>query len=123
MIHPVLVVDDDEFTRSLIAQLLTRHGYSVETAEDGIEAMARVQDSARYAAMILDFALPGADGKAVIDFVASERPDLLQRTIVATAFPGIVEQRGIPSVCEILPKPVDVPVLLTTLERLTRASM
>ena len=38
----VLVADDDRLTRELLANILRKHGYLVETCEDGQEAVERV---------------------------------------------------------------------------------
>ena len=43
--RPILVVEDDTPTREFIAELLSKHGYMVETAADGTEARARVATS------------------------------------------------------------------------------
>jgi two-component system OmpR family response regulator len=57
----ILIVDDDREICSLTSQILTRHGFRVSTARDGIE-MFRVLEAARIDLLVLDLMLPGEDG-------------------------------------------------------------
>jgi signal transduction histidine kinase/DNA-binding response OmpR family regulator len=59
--RPILVVEDDTPTREFIAELLSKHGYAVDTAADGTEARARVATSSPEL-VILDLILPGVSG-------------------------------------------------------------
>ena len=40
----VMVVDDEEKNRRLLADVLSAEGYTVQTASDGIEALQRVTE-------------------------------------------------------------------------------
>ncbi|WP_196449629.1 response regulator transcription factor [Planomonospora sp. ID82291] len=57
----VLVVDDDEVIRQLIAVNLTLEGFQVETAVDGQDCLDRVRD-ARPDVITLDVMMPRLDG-------------------------------------------------------------
>ncbi len=57
----VLVVDDDSDTLRIISMLLTRHGLTVVTAEDGEEGLQKAR-AEKPDAILLDIALPGMDG-------------------------------------------------------------
>ena len=57
----LLVVDDDREIRSLLSQFLTRHGFRVTGAKDGVEMM-RTLDTARVDLIVLDLMMPGEDG-------------------------------------------------------------
>lgn len=57
----VLVVDDDSDIRELLSQLLTNEGYTVETARDG-EEMFALMEQRPPDLILLDVMLPGADG-------------------------------------------------------------
>ena len=57
----ILVVDDDKEIRDLISEFLTRHGYEVETAEDG-RAMERALAREPADLVVLDLMMPGEDG-------------------------------------------------------------
>jgi CheY-like chemotaxis protein len=38
----ILLVEDDQLVREMVARILTRHGYQVETAVDGMEAFSKI---------------------------------------------------------------------------------
>jgi two-component system KDP operon response regulator KdpE len=61
----VLLVEDDEATRSLVAANLRGHGFEVRAAPDGEEAL-RLWEAQRPDAVLLDLGLPGMDGLSVI---------------------------------------------------------
>lgn len=57
----ILVVDDDQVIRELLAEYLTKAGFSVIAAEDGVE-MAKQLQSNQPDMIILDIMMPGDDG-------------------------------------------------------------
>lgn len=59
--HRLLVVDDDNDIRSLLAEQLTKAGYLVSTAGDGQE-MRRTLEREHADLIVLDLNLPGEDG-------------------------------------------------------------
>lgn len=60
-IKQVLVVDDDQDIRELLAEYLTKNSFDVVTAEDGIEMDSKL-DIRIPDLIILDIMLPGDDG-------------------------------------------------------------
>jgi DNA-binding response OmpR family regulator len=61
----VLVVDDDEVIRGLLAWLFEEAGYSVRQAADGSEALAALEGRAPDC-MVLDLMMPRVDGQTVL---------------------------------------------------------
>ena len=61
--RPVLVVDDDEATRSAERAVLVEDGFRVTEARDGAEAMRAIQADPP-AVVVLDIQMPGVDGPA-----------------------------------------------------------
>lgn len=61
----ILLVEDDEATRSLVAANLRGHGFAVREAPDGEEAL-RLWEAQRPDVLLLDLGLPGMDGLSVI---------------------------------------------------------
>jgi DNA-binding response OmpR family regulator len=59
--RPVLVVDDDDATRSAERAVLTEDGFRVIEARDGAEAMRQIQVDPP-ALIVLDIQMPGVDG-------------------------------------------------------------
>lgn len=60
----VLIVDDDETNRALVAEILDGQGYRVECAKDGLEALAKLRLGVDL--VLLDLVMPGMDGFEVI---------------------------------------------------------
>jgi len=57
----VLIVDDEKDFRDLFAELVTRMGYSVITAENGKVALEKIKKTPIRAA-IIDYNMPGMNG-------------------------------------------------------------
>ncbi|MBD2186495.1 response regulator [Planktothrix sp. FACHB-1355] len=57
----ILLVEDDETTANVLAQELTTHHYTVETAEDGQMALELAQ-AFHYDLLVVDIILPNLDG-------------------------------------------------------------
>jgi two-component system response regulator ResD len=64
MTERVLVVDDDPTVAEIVVLYLERAGFVVETARDGVDALARIQ-AEPPALVVLDLMLPGMDGLEV----------------------------------------------------------
>ena len=59
----ILVVDDDEDTRSLLCQILENEGYEFLQAADGLEALERLKNET-VDLIMTDRAMPRMDGMA-----------------------------------------------------------
>ena len=57
----VLVVDDNEDLLETFAMILTRHGFSVETARNGLSAVDKYKKR-RYDVALMDIVMPGLNG-------------------------------------------------------------
>ncbi|MDM7463216.1 Hpt domain-containing protein [Tepidimonas taiwanensis] len=68
----VFVVDDSLTVRKVTSRFLVRHGYRVETAKDGQEALERLQRDPLPAVMLLDIEMPNMDGFEVTQRVRAE---------------------------------------------------
>jgi DNA-binding response OmpR family regulator len=64
MSGPILIVDDEEHIRELVAHYLLREGYTVEFAGSGPEALEKFQ-RIEPALVVLDVMLPGMPGTEV----------------------------------------------------------
>jgi DNA-binding response OmpR family regulator len=62
----VLLVEDSQRLRLSLEQALKNSGYSVESVEDGKEALWRAQNHA-FDAIVLDIMLPSLDGFQILD--------------------------------------------------------
>jgi two-component system, OmpR family, response regulator MprA len=62
----ILVVDDDAGLRNALERLLVSHGFEVEVAADGDDALARLRRGG-IDAIVLDVMMPGRDGVEVCE--------------------------------------------------------
>ncbi len=62
----VLVVDDSEVNRDLLARRLTREGHRVELAVDGLDALAKLAAD-DFDLILLDIMMPGLNGFEVLE--------------------------------------------------------
>ena len=64
----ILVVDDNTNIRNSLDALLLSHGYAVENAEDGLEALKQIIAGAPGLPdlLLLDLDMPHLDGRAVL---------------------------------------------------------
>jgi two-component system cell cycle response regulator len=62
--YKVLVVDDEEPMRKLIAALLSRNGHQCVVASNGLEALEKIEES-KFDAVVTDIVMPEMDGLAL----------------------------------------------------------
>jgi DNA-binding response OmpR family regulator len=117
----VLIVEDDEAIRALLATLLSRDGFSPEVCGDGNEAVQRLRTNG-YDAILLDLMLPGQFGFDVIRFLNAERPSLSPRVIVLTAASqATLRDFDASQVHAVMRKPFDVNALLASVRECAAA--
>lgn len=71
----ILVVDDDHDVRSLMTSFLSEMGYVVHEADHGDAALA-LQRTVNPQLLIIDFAMPGANGAEVVKAARAAQPSL-----------------------------------------------
>jgi DNA-binding NtrC family response regulator len=79
----LLLVEDERALREVVAEQLTDHGYAVQQAGSGEDAVARLAEFA-FDIIITDLRLPGLDGSAVVDAAVERYPDIV--VIVVTGY-------------------------------------
>jgi len=114
----VLVVDDDESIRILIQRLLSKHGFNVQTASDGGVALDMLSKE-DYDALVLDLMMPRVDGFTVLRQLIATNPELVAKTVVATAYPKDVAKRQLNEVCRVIIKPFDTTELVDAVRACT----
>ncbi len=109
----LLVVDDEEIMRSMLANLFTKKGFSVLTAESGNSAFDLVRKS-NIQLIISDMRMPFGDGMSLLERVRNYDPKI-PVVIFMTGFSEID-----PEICiakgakKVLNKPFDRTLLLST---------
>lgn len=80
----VLLVDDEPTQRLIMARILRRAGYEVDTASNGREALAKIESS-DFHLMITDWEMPEMDGIALCSAVRASPREGYIYTILLTA--------------------------------------
>ena len=81
---PLLVVDDEEMNRDMLARRLQRRGYIVETAADGQQALDIVEQRP-IDLVLLDIMMPVMDGMQVLSTLRQRYSMRELPVIMATA--------------------------------------
>lgn len=115
----ILVVDDDRAVRESLRRSLAFNGYTVDLAEDGVEALEAIA-SERPDAVVLDVMMPRLDGLEVCRQLRSTGDDL--PILVLTARDSVSERvSGLDAGADdYLPKPFALEELLARLRALLR---
>ena len=111
MERKALVIDDDAGIRLMLKRILTRHGFHVDVARDGGEAIEKLS-AGDFDVIILDLMMPRFNGQKVVEHLSQKHPDDLRRTIVISAFGHHVVDQVCPPVERYLEKPFDINHLL-----------
>ena len=72
----ILVVEDEDMVRTVAERALVRQGYTVVTAADGEDGLARLRDSGPFDLVVSDVVMPVMDGPAMARTIRAEAPDL-----------------------------------------------
>lgn len=84
MARRVLVVDDDELTREILATILDLEEFEVDLAEDGEQALAAVA-AGPPDVVVLDVMMPGLDGFEVLRRLRADEATAHLPVILLTA--------------------------------------
>jgi CheY-like chemotaxis protein len=115
----VLVIDDDQTARELMATYLTDEGLVVETAASGVDGLRQAREL-RPAAIILDIVMPDIDGWSILAALKGE-PELADIPVVIATIVD-EQQRSIAlGAADYLTKPIDRERLVAILSRLCPA--
>jgi DNA-binding response OmpR family regulator len=112
----VLLVEDDESLRRILARHLRSHGYDVDEAESSEEAETILADGVRPAVVLLDINLPGDNGWDLLrgpSLAAAGSPPVVISSAL-TISPRLLAEFGCAGY---LPKPYPLETLVATIER------
>ena len=99
----LLLVEDDDDTRELMALALAAAGFAVQTAGSGREGLARLAERA-YDLLVTDYDMPGMTGTEMLQIARDQ--DLVRgaRPLIVTAHPSPKGTEGFP----LMRKPLDL---------------
>jgi DNA-binding NtrC family response regulator len=82
----ILVIDDDASVRKVITMALEDEGYSVDTAENGSEAIQKCNANF-YNVALIDIRLPDMEGTKLLREMKDTTPKMIK--IIVTGYPGL----------------------------------
>ena len=119
--YDVLVVEDDPAISRLVTMILSRHGYRIDTATDGVEAVLKL-GLVEFDVIILDLMMPNLDGFTFINTFAENDPRILRKVIVTSAAsPAVIRERLKVAPFALMPKPFDLHELVAIVRRCIEA--
>jgi two-component system NtrC family sensor kinase len=116
----LLFIDDEQPLRSGLQAFGALRGFTVLTAENGLEGLEMLRASA-VDAIVCDLRMPGMDGPSFHERLRRERPGLAARTVFLTG--DVVTSNRMPSVKQpVLSKPFTFEKLEETLVAVMRGT-
>ena len=112
----VLLVEDEPMVRGVAERALTRHGYTVITADNGEDALEVLARNEPIDLLISDVVMPGMDGPTMVREARRSRPDLKILFISGYAEEQLRKSIDIENV-NFLPKPFSVTDLAEAARR------
>ena len=117
MSHEVLIVEDDSALREALVQVLADEGYDILSARDGLEAVNCLKKGNRPDVILLDLSMPVVNGWEFRMFQKRD-PELAGIPVILITAGGYSREEVAwlePSA--MIPKPVDLSVLLAVVHR------
>jgi len=112
----VLLVEDEPMVRTVAERALTRHGYTVITADNGEDALEIIARNEPIDLLISDVVMPGMDGPTMVREARQSRPELKILFISGYAEEQLRKSIDIENV-NFLPKPFSVTELAEAARR------
>jgi DNA-binding NtrC family response regulator len=115
----ILVVDDESSIREAFSDWLKQDGYEVETAGDGLAALAKIKEK-HYDIMLIDVKMPQMDGITLLKKLRENDADTA--VVMMTAYGAIqdaVEAMKL-GAHDYLVKPFELEELSLTIEKLAQ---
>lgn len=95
--------------------MLHRRGILTDCAENGGDALELLR-RCDYDAVLLDLMMPGMNGFDFLESVRFERPEMIGKTIVVTAFSRKGRPPGVDGTFAIIRKPFDIENLMNVVD-------
>jgi DNA-binding response OmpR family regulator len=111
----ILIVDNDRSVRESLKKVVQEAGYEVVLAADGQEAVDRF-DAEQTDLLLLDLDLPGRDGWAVLEVIATHHPSV--PVIIITGLPNQHHAVRAAGAAALMEKPLEVPALMEAMQNL-----
>lgn len=114
--NKILVVDDDQDNIELLTLLLSKEGYRVISALNGITGIREVIKSF-FKVILLDIHMPGMDGLKVLERLKEESPQSLVMMLTAYGSDENIRKVCKSDVYDFIDKPIDNKLLLLKIRK------
>ena len=117
----ILLAEDNELNREIAVEILSKYGFMVDTAENGVEAVKKIEESkpGDYDLVLMDVQMPLMDGgEAARQIRALPDPALAKIPILAMTANAFEEDRKSALECGMngfLSKPINIEELIAAL--------
>jgi DNA-binding response OmpR family regulator len=113
--HTVLIIDDEKSILHVLAIVLTKFGFNVETASDGLEGIKKF-DECNFDVVITDICMPALDGNGVVRHIRNSQRRSTP-VIGISGTPWLLENSDFDAV---LSKPASIKTLVDTVKNITQ---
>jgi two-component system response regulator HydG len=111
----ILIVDDNVSLCRTLSLVLGRQGYAVNTAKDGLEALAKVKENP-FDMIFMDIKMPLMDGVETYRRIKKIRPEAVVMMMTAYAVEDLVQQALEEGAYGIVYKPLDIGKVVTVIQ-------
>ncbi len=117
----ILLAEDDSSMRQFLTMALAKAGHEVEAREDGLSALAALEEGCAYDLLLADIVMPGMDGIELSQKAAETCPNL--KVMFITGFAAIALSRRNPAhqSARVLSKPFHLKELVDQVDSLLAA--
>lgn len=107
----ILIVDDDDDIREVLALVLRSQGHEVEEAIDGLDALVRLRRGRPPSLILLDLMLPRLDGEGLTREVRSDPRIAHVPVCIISGHPAVREKASQLAAVGYLVKPIEIEQL------------
>lgn len=115
----ILVVDDDKHTRMLFKAVLESAGYTVMTAENGMDALEKMEQE-HTDLIVLDIMMPDMDGYEFTKLLRENDNNIPILMVTAKQLPADKHQGFLVGTDDYITKPIDEEEMLLRIKALLR---
>ena len=112
--YNVLIIDDEKSILHVLTMALTRYGFGVETAADGLEGIKKF-DEGNFDAVITDIIMPALNGNGVVKHIRNSEKRYTP-VIGISGTPWLLADGDFDAV---LSKPTSIKTLINTVKNVT----
>lgn len=116
----VLVVDDNQINRLLINKILTKWGVKTEFAENGVEAIEKIEATPNYDVVLMDLNMPKMGGIEAVEILRAKPETYFQQLHIIALTASILDPEAgeIGGMNDYILKPFEPAILFEKLSQL-----